>query len=284
MAQEAENQEEGTVNWKAAEDLFEGKEQQGADAESAHATPPDDGMVSVRIRGREVRMSKEAADAYREQMREVRERDGRLGGEIAQLRERSARLEGMVESVRGAGKPATADNDLQPPPPKLAIENFEEWQRQFLAYHGAMMLRQQAELEGKYNSDQVAQREQASKDAQQRAWANKFYEDNPHLNKPHLRDIVTSIYRRNADEIDSLNKMSVEDAHERLAELADEAIVAIKSDGKKIEGETRNRPPRLEGAGTPGGKAKGGDTFVAQPTSSWTARKRAQLRGEGAKK
>jgi hypothetical protein len=282
MALETQQQEEGKVDWEAAADLFNGKAE-GADDESAPETPSEDGMVPVRIRGREVRMPKEAADAYREQMREVRERDGRRGGEIAQLREQTARLEGMVTTVRDAGKSASAD-DLKPPPAKLAIENFEEWQRQFLAYHGQMMLRQQADLEGKYTTDQLAQRQQAAKDAEQRAWAQKFYAENPHLNKPHLHDIVTSVYRRNAQEIDALTKVSVEDAHERLAELADEAVVAIKSDGKRIEGETRNRPPRLEGAGTPGGKGKGADTFVPATASSWSARKRAQLRGEGAKK
>lgn len=281
MPQEDQQQnDEGQVDYKSAADLFNGKES-GADDESASGAA-DDGMVGVRIRGREVRMPKEAADAYREQMREVRERDGRLGGEIAQLKERSARLEGMVTNVRGAN--TTPTDDLKPPPAKLAIENFEEWQRQFLAYHGQMMLRQQADLEGKYTADQTAQREAASKDASQRAWAQKFYAENPHLDKPHLHDIVTSVYRRNAREIDDLTKISVEDAHERLAELADEAVVAIKSDGKRIEGETRNRPPRLEGAGTPGGKSKGAAQPEPVSAASWSARKRAQLRGEVAKK
>lgn len=283
MPQEKQK-EDGSVDWTGAEEFFSGKAQVAGDPPANDASANADGQVEVRIRGRAVLMNKEAADAYREQMREVRERDGRLGGEIAQLRERSARLEGMVESVRDAGKPVSADGDIKPPPPKLAIENFEEWQRQFLAYHGAMMLRQQAELESKYTSDQSSQREQASQDAQQRAWAAKFYSDNPHLNKPHLHDIVTSVYRRNAREIDSLTRTNVADAHDRLAELADEAIVSVASDGKQIEGETRNRPPRLEGAGTPGGDKGKADTFIPQSAASWSQRKRATLRGEGVKK
>lgn len=277
--EEGQEQEDSGVAWDAASDFFNGKEAAGE--QPAADAPSEDGTVDVRIKGKTVKMSKEAADAYTEFVRETRERDGRLGGEIAQLRERSARLEGMIETVNRSGKPESADDsDIKPPPAALAIENFGEWQRQFLAYHGAMMLRQQAELEGKYTSDVQQRSQQAAADAAQRAWADRFYAQNPHLNKPHLRDIVTSVYQRNAKELNDLNATNIADAHDRLAELADAEIVAIKSDGKKIESANTNRPPRLEGAGSPGAKGKQRDTFVPASSASWSARKRAALRGE----
>lgn len=277
-------EDEGSVDWNAANEFYNGKAQ-AADEAADDAAPGNDqggdGLVEVRIKGKTVKMNKEAADAYSAFVRETRERDGRLGGEIASLRERSARLEGMIETVRDAGKPASADADITPPPAKLAIENFEEWQRQMLAYQGAMMLRQQSELETKYATDQRQQQMQAQADAAQKSWADRFYASNPHLNKPHLRDIVTSVYRRNSGEIDALNRSDVTEAHDRLAELADAEIVAIKSDGKKIEGSTQRRqPPRLEGAGTPSGDRGNADTHRPTSAASWSQRKRAELRGE----
>lgn len=221
------NAEENTVNWNAADEFFNGNKPEDGAGTPAPESGTDDGTVEVRIKGRPVKMNKEAADAYSEFVRETRERDGRLGGEIAALRERSARLEGMVETVNRSQVPSPAGPDIAPPPAKLAIENFEEWQRQMLAYQGAMMLRQQAELEQKYQNDQQVQQTQAQRDAAQRAWADRFYGQNPHLNKPHLRDIVTSVYREHASEIDALNGTNIADAHDRLAELADARIVEI---------------------------------------------------------
>src|SRR6185295_17880692 len=100
---------EGTVEWDAAAEFFNGKEKAAGDEPAVEGTDQGDGLVEVRIKGKTVKMHKEAADAYSEFVRETRERDGRLGGEIAQLRERSARLEGMIENVNRAGKPVSAD-------------------------------------------------------------------------------------------------------------------------------------------------------------------------------
>jgi hypothetical protein len=260
--------EEGTVDWAGAEVQF------GSQAAAGEPAVESDGTVEVRIKGRTVKMSTEAATAYNEFVRDTRERDGRLGGEIAQLRERSARLEGMVETVNRG--PAPAAHDIAPPPAKLAIEDFEEWQRQMLQYNGAMMLRQQSELEGKYSKAEAAR----TSDARTQQWAERFYALNPHLNRPHLRDVVTGVYRRNAQEIDSLNATDSGEAHTRLAELAADEINAIRTDGKTHE---TTKPPRLEGAGAPSSGAKVAEVPVQRSAADWSARKRAQLRGEKAK-
>lgn len=290
MAQDAT---EGNVDWKSAEEFFTG---QAKDAEAATPTPegdapaqpqaPNGDLVPVRIKGRQVMMSKEAADAHAEFVRETRERDGRLGGEIANLRERSARLEGMIETVRA---PQRAADDIEPPPAKLAIENYEEYHRQMLAYNAAMMMRQQVEIEQKYNSDQGQRQAAAREEARKKAWADGFYAENPHLNKPRVRDLVVAVYRDNHKEIDSLiNEGDVTGANERLAELADEALLDIKKgEGRPAsqQANTSNRPPHLEGAGTPSNdKGSKADRFTPVSSASWVSRKRAALRGEKVRK
>lgn len=275
----ADENAEGTVDWKSAADFFEGKERAADDESASDESPADDGsLVDVRIKGRTVKMTKEAANAYSEFVRDARERDGRLGGEIAQLRERSARLEGMIETVREAGKPAQAD-DLQPPPPKLAIENFEEYHRRMTAYNGALMLRQQAELEEKFNRRLTERDSKQQSDQANAAWANGFFAAHPHLNNPELRDTVASVYRQHAQEIDELNRTSVEDAHERLAELAAKKLASIARAGRESVGETRNRPPRLEGASN-ARTGKEVESTKQMSAASWSQRKRAELRGD----
>ena len=160
-----ETPEEG-VDWQSANDFFNGKtpeegDDKDADAETPAAEDDSPKLVEVSIRGRKVLMSEEAANAHRDYMREVRERDGRLGGEIAQLRERSAKLEGALDTIaKGQGR--TREDDLRPPPAKLAIEDFEEYHRQMVTYNEALMARGQAELVERYEQETQARETQRS--------------------------------------------------------------------------------------------------------------------------
>lgn len=278
----AENAE-GKVNWDGAADFFQGK----GSAEAGAETPPENTesaaneIVEVSIRGRKVKMTREAATAFEEFRRETRERDGRLGGEIANLRERSARLEGMIETVRPAK--TGADDTLKPPPPELAISDFAEWQRQMTAYNAGMMQMQRIEIEERYAADQSRRQGETAEQQRQRAWADRFYASNPDLNKPHLRGIVRDVYSEFGADINAYGD-DVEGAHKRLAELANQRIVEIKQDGKVVEAETRNRPPHLEGAGAPTAKgAKPEPKHVPTTAAGWVAKHRAKLRGGSAK-
>jgi len=289
MPQEHETPK-STVDWKAANDFFTGKAKESEAAEGAppegeqtqgsEQAPAGDGeLVDVRIKGRTVRMTREAADAHAEFVRDTRERDGRLGGELSQLRERSARLEGMIETVRTPQR--VADDDIKPPRPELAIENYAEYHRQMLTYNATMMQRQQDEIRAEYRQDQEQRRTETTAEARQRAWAEKFYASHPHLNKPHLRGVVLDAYRDNFKEISGFGD-DVDEAHERLAELADERVLAIKTDGEarpRSQQANTNKHPNLEGAGTPGdGKTKT-EKFVPVSSGSWVANKRRALRG-----
>lgn len=267
----AAESEEGTVQWDAAEAFFAGKAKEGA-PEGEPEKPAQESLVEVSIKGQKVQMTKQAADAYSDFVRDTRERDGRLGGELSQLRERSARLEGAIESLRTPK--ANAEPDIKPPPPDLAIENFAEWQRQFTHYQAAMMMRQQAEMETKYQSDQEARVSKLTQDQTSRRWADSFFTKNPHLNKPHLRAVVQSVYTENARDIDDLSEA---EAHDRLSELANNRVIAIRTDGQDV---TVN-PPRLEGGGTPTPRGGGKETaFVPVSAADWSSRKRAELRGD----
>ena len=279
MAQETT---EGKVDWTAAADFHNGKKAEDAPAPTEDGGSAPD-MEHVSIRGRKVAMTKEAADAYREFVRETRERDGRLGGEIAQLRERSARLEGMIETVRTA-TPA-ADEVLKPPPPELAVEDFRSYHAQMMAYNAAMMLKQQAELEEKYETDKQHEKQTQTSAERQKAWADKFYSANPELNKPKIRDVVLGAYRDNQRELQEFGD-DTDGAHARLAELSYERLVEIAKEAKaQTSDKTSNRTPHLEGAGDPAGRGKstGKDEHVPVSASSWSTRKRAALRGDAKK-
>jgi hypothetical protein len=278
QVEQEQPQQEG-VNWGAAEALLANKPADAA-AESddtPEETPAGDSLVEVRIKGKVVKMTAEAADAYQGFVRETRERDGRLGGELARLKESQARLEGKVEAVR---TPRSAESAMPTPPPaKLAIDDFEEYHRQMLTYHGAMMLHQQAELEGKYQQAESSKTEAARAAAENERWVGTFYKEHDHLNKPHLRPVIQSVYQANAREIEELNQIGDADgARERLAELVDEQLVQIKQDGKEVS-TNRKTPPRLEGAGTSGRRGSQEKQFAPTTAASWSAKKRAELRG-----
>jgi exonuclease VII large subunit len=266
--------EEGNVNWDAAKTFLSGKAQEGAGDGNAGANdaPP---FVEVSIKGRKVRMTKEAAEAYNEVVRETRERDSRLGGEIAQLRERSARLEGAVSTLRTPTP--TGSEEIAPPDPALARSDWEEYHRQMTAYNVAINARTREELRAEYQTD-LQRRESTQTEASRiKAWGDKFYESNADLNKPHFRPVVQSVYAEHAAEINGFGD-DIAGAHERLAELAKERLLAIHQD---LNPET-DRPLALEGSGVvkPGAGVKPiVDRKEPVTAASWSARKRAALRG-----
>lgn len=272
-----ETPEEG-VDWKAANDFFDGKNpEEGADEAAGTETPAAKEeaptLVEVSIRGRKVLMTEEAAQAHRDYMREVRERDGRLGGEIAQLRERSAKLEGAIEAVSKTRAPG--DEMPKAPPAKLAVEDFEAYHAQMLAYNEAVMARRDATLVERYTQETQARDTQTAEQRKAASWAQKFYGKNPDLNNPRLRGIVSDVYAEHKQEIEAL---SHDDGHDLLAELVESELVTLRQTGKTKE--TTQRPPRLEGAARATGRKAAEPRHVPVTTGSWVARKRAQLRGE----
>jgi hypothetical protein len=280
----ANNGDAPALDASALEAMMQGRPAPDAapvDGDGAEDTTQDGGLVEVSVKGRKVKMTKEAAEAFEEFRREGRERDGRLGGEIARLREEHARLAGTVDALRDRNT-GTEDDLPKPPPPELAREDFAEYHRQMLAYNAAMMVSQQRELEGRYDADQKDRSAKEQKDREAKSWVEKFYADHPHLAKPHVRPIVQSVFFENAKEINGYGD-DVDGAHTRLAELAEERLVLIKQDGKEID---PKKPPRLEGAGTPAPKPA---KETAQPVkrlsaAEWQRRERARLRGEALSK
>lgn len=274
----AETPEEG-VDWQAANDFFNGKPEDAGEKPEGEETPAGEKedeakLIEVSIRGRKVLMTEEAAQAHRDYMREVRERDGRLGGEIAQLRERSAKLEGALETI---GKTrGQSDDRLTPPPAKLAVEDFEEYHRQMLAYNREEMTRQQADLVARYEQDISARTTQTAEQRSATVWATKFYEKNPELNHPRLRNIVHEVYQEHRNEIDTLGAA---DGHDLLAELAFSEVASLRNVGKTNNTDTK-RPPRLEGAARSGARRATEDRHVPVTAASWVRRERARQRGE----
>jgi hypothetical protein len=275
---------EGTsppIDTAALEALVAGKPVQMPDGQMGPSGEPPtqrDDLVEVSVKGRKVRMTKEAADVLEEFRREVRERDGRLGGENAQLRERLARLEGMLETV--ARPKETGPALPSPPSPELARLDFDEYHRQLLQYQAAMMIHQQQEIENSLVSRYQAEREKEMKDRAATMWVERFYAKYPHLAKTHLRPIVQSVYYENAKEIN--NEADVERAHARLAELAEERLLAIKNEGKEID---QKKPPRLEGSGVPPARGESAPSTVRRLSAAdWQRKERARLRGDAVRK
>lgn len=281
MSREAQTESpEGSVNWDAFKAFTSKKVDavEGAPDAPAGETPTETQepqFVEVSLKGRKIKMAAEDAAALEDFRREVRERDGRLGGENAQLKERLARVEGMVETIRR--EPAKPAADLQPPPASLAHENFEEWARQNDRYHAAKRAVERAELEAQYEADKARERQEQIEEAQQKAWAEKFYADYPHLNKPSIRALVSNVATSNLRDV--MSHEGTKAQHERLAELAEAALVEIKGVGKETP---TPKPPRLEGGSTPAPARKSaaeGTRREPVTAASWVAKKRAAMRG-----
>lgn len=272
--------EEGTVDWKSAAAMFgnaeDGQgttEQHDAEAVDKASAPDDVELVAVSVKGRKIMMAPEDAAAIEAFRRDVRERDGRLGGENASLRERIARIEGRLEA---ATKHEEAAPEIKPPDPRLAVEDLAEWQRQLLAYQAAMTLKHQVELETKYENDKKHTQSKAQQDASDRAWAEGFYTAYPHLNNPEAREVVGTVYMKSGAEV--VDAGAIEAQYEKLATLAEAKITRLAATGKEVN--APKRALRLEGASAPRSKMAPEQKFVPVTAASFVARERARLRGE----
>lgn len=280
MADVVEPSKEGTVDWDASKSFFTGKaksiEEGTEETEtSADGTTQEPEVVEVSIKGRKIKVAADDAAAIEAWRREVRERDGRLGGENAQMRDRLARLEGAVETIHRT--PAREPEEPQPPPDTLAHEDFSEWRRQYDRYHSAKMAKLEADLEERYTRDKNETQALSEQQRRDLAWSSKFYSDHPSFDDPRIKRIVGAVYTEHAATVVAAG--DVAEQHERLAELVEEELVALKRAGKTVT--DTKRPPRLEGGSipTPGGRPATEPARAAVSAASWSAKKRASMRG-----
>lgn len=264
------------VDFDGANAFFNGQpeeeEEQDGEEEEEEEQDEGDGLVEVRVKGQAIRLTPENASAIQRLIDEGRERDGRLGGELAKMREALARQEGALSTMQAGKTPK--DEMPEPPSPTLARDDFEQYHREMIAYQSKMMLKQQEDLRGAYEEAERQRTIRETEAQQLQAWGNGFYAEYPRLDRPELKGIVRDAYVANGTEIDAL---PLTEQYARLAELAEERIVAVNSALKT----NTDRPPRVEGAGRsrPTGQKTKPDV---KPMSGeeWMRRKRAQMRGE----
>lgn len=293
----ADAAEDTTVNWKAAQDFFtKGAEDTENEAEEqdedALDTGTDDGeegggedeikvrdLVEISIRGKRVRVTKEAAEAYREYINRVRDRDSRHGGEISKLRENLARLEGRLTT--GAIEPTI--QAPSPPDPSLARTNWEAYHQQLVAYQNALIATTKLELQQAYQNERTRESEDERRVADNTRWVRGFFSQFEELNDPNVRGIVQAVYSEHGGEIDSLATASTQEAYDRLAELTNERLVALTVRGKQVKEKVsgRRHPPKIEGGGS-ASQHKDDSGSHGQPfsVSKWQQDKRAMMRGD----
>jgi hypothetical protein len=201
--------------------------------------PEADALVEVSVRGRKIQVSPEDAAAIREFQKEVRDRDGARGGELAQLREQLARLEGQMSAVGRSTEP-----EIRPPDPKLALSDFAAWQTQQIAYTESLVAKKEAELLARYESDMQERTARERSAASNQAWADAFYAEHDEFDKPTTRKLVSVVYQEH--ERDILSLTDPREQRERLAELAGVALEDIVSTGASRN--TGARPPKVAGA------------------------------------
>jgi hypothetical protein len=237
-------------------------------------TQDDDGQVEVTIKGRKLQTTPEVAAAIKDWRREIRARDGRLGGENAQLRERLARLEGAVEAQQTA--PTTHQMpELKPPPPELLVENPAEWQRQLTTYMAGVQSLDRQELVERYETDREQERESARLQAEGVQWAQGFYAEYPEFNKPGVRAIVSNLYTSNEDAI--LASGNAEDQYDALAEMTKDTLEESFGARDRSRKSTKNQPPNLEGASSPGRKPTKEEPAAPVSLTAATRRRAAQV-------
>jgi hypothetical protein len=247
----------------------------GDEVAEQHTAEDTDALVEVSLKGRKLRLPREDAAAIEDFRREVRDRDGRLGGENAQLRERLARLEGALLTRQPEQAPPAVE-EIAPPAPELAVTNLAEWQRQMLRYTAKMVERSQSELAETYAKDQRARAEAAEEAARNQAWAHAFYTRHPQFKTPALMEVVGEVYSKHASDLETLSDPDAQ--FERLASLAGERVLAIRQAGKNLN---PSRPPKLEGASTPVAKRPvAADSERAFSAADFVRQERARLRGE----
>jgi hypothetical protein len=261
----------GTVDWE------------GAQLPSSVATPPAEGEGtpipfeprSFKYGSRSLTAhSVEEAEAIEELIRENRREGGRWGAENAALKERLARLEGTVEASRSTTP--TGMPDIKPPSIELARTDPERWYADDLAYRAAMAAQLKMEIEDGVRQQLTAKEQQAAQEAASKSWGDAFYARHSHLDNPHRRTIVQSVYRQHMEEIAGFGA-DIAGAHDRLAELTEAAITEIAGTGGR--GKSTTRPPRLEGPSSRPVSRMVEPERPAMTGADWIAQERKRMRG-----
>lgn len=221
---------------------------------------------------------------------EARGANGRLGSELARTRERLARMEATI-ATRAETKPGDDDADLERlrPDPKLATRDIDAWQTQYDTYRDAKEARRLERLEQRYREDVAHNAERAAEAARTQAWADRFYDTYDHFADPLLKKVVTDAYLEHKHEIDAYGPEGEEEAHARLAELADERLVRLRKAGKFADpdqttpNDNRRRVPTFESSAR-ATRPKVDETARAQErqnfsAASWVARERLRMSG-----
>jgi len=277
--------EEGTVDWDAAEEFMNGK----ADGDEADDTDDDDDdldlddeedgeedsqdpeLVPVRLKGHTIYMTEAQAAAFEDYRRENRERDGRLGGELSQSRERIARLEALAEERDRLAREQLENDGPKMPAPEEAIRDFPKWQEKFQAYQQYEQAKLLSTLEKKHLAERQAEQRALAEQQRHTAWANAFYADNPHLNNKVLKPIVASVFEENEKELASYGDDYAR-AFDRLAELTDARMAEIMSVRKK----NPNRAPTLESSQSRAVAKKPKKPSKPFTISDWSDKKRSE--------
>jgi len=275
---------DGSVEWDKAEEFFRGK---------AQATEPEDGADDqteqpaesmFRYKGKEIKADPETVELLEDLRRQARGENGKLGAELARTRERLARLEGAV--TRPTGDEAPAKPKLERPDHRLATRDYAEYDRQMQAYEAAKDAELEARLAARLEADREQLRRSAEKAQHDREWAERFYSEHDHLDKPTLKPIVAQAYTEHKSEIDEIEAgEGIERAHERLAELAHARLVEVSKVVAPNRTNTSRRPPRVESSGgAPQSRTQPVDESRRNfSAASWSAKERARMRGDAAK-
>jgi hypothetical protein len=230
--------------------------------------------VDFRINGRTLSLPREDAEALEAARREQRERDGRLGGELQTTRERLAALEAVIAD-RGAVDSTGQPEAPKRPDAKLALDDIEEWQRQYDAFTDHRIAVARQELVEAYNEEQAQTRQAQITEQGNRAWVQGFYQDNEHLDKPALRAVVSQVYTENREELGQFGD-DVAGQYNRLSELTETRIAELTSTSR-----TLRKPPAVEGA-TRTTRTVRTAPLRDKPFSSadWSAREREKMKGD----
>ena len=255
---------ESKVQWDKMTEFMQGNATPDEGAEASG----EDSVVEVPLRGRTLKLAPEDAAALEAYKKEVRDRDGRMGGELQQTKERLARLEGAV-SVQTKEPEST----LQMPDPMLATTDIKRWQTEMTAYNAAKMEQMRAELRDEYERDKTQTVTQLETKAVYNRWADEFFSNNPELKSPRLRRMTAEVYTENAEAIEG-----IESPEEQYKFLARKVREVARDIGSVIKAD---RPLTLEGGSSARKPVqKKDDKFVPRSTLDWSRERRAAMRGE----
>lgn len=273
----------GAVEWGALDNLFtgEGSSSEGdesateaapADSES-EATDTEPQVKEFRYKGRTLKVSPEDYDVLDDLLRQARGENGRLGGENAQLRERLARLEGMLETT--IVTPPKKEEGPRQPPPELALDDFPAWQQQHEAWLEWKLEQKAQAARADYENRAAEERKQAEKAQEAAHNAGLFYQENTHLDHDAFKRTVAEVWVDHAKE---LGQLRTKEERDRLAQLADARIAAIRSAGGRS---AKPRPPQLEGSAVAPPKTTVTAPVSDQPYSAadFVRAARARMRG-----